>query len=442
MAQSRSIESCGLLFSIEKLVYGGDGLARLPPDGHGHGKAVFLPFVLEGESIEGSLVEEKPGFARAHADHIRQASPHRIEPRCPYFGACGGCHYQHSSYPHQLEMKAAILKETLRRIAKIELGVDLEIHPSPAWNYRNRARLRIEAKPGFALGYYRSNSQDLLPIEQCPISSALINRAIAALWGMGRTGTLPAELEEVEIFANAEDDRLLLALYGNFALDLESAATAGEALESAIPELVGVVCFPSGLHARPRPEDPISTLGSRALSYHTQQFSYQVSAGAFFQGNRYLTDELIRIVTDGCSGTLAFDLYAGVGLFSAILSRSFAQVVAVESSSAAFADLLSNRPPNVKAVHSTTEDFLEKARRRRPDLIVVDPPRSGLGKAVIDGLEKLGARSIIYVSCDPATLSRDLASLVRAGYSIQHAHLVDLFPQTFHIESVFGMVMA
>ncbi|HXX27889.1 MAG TPA: 23S rRNA (uracil(1939)-C(5))-methyltransferase RlmD [Terriglobales bacterium] len=428
-----------MLFSIEKLVYGGDGLTRLPSDEHGQGKAVFVPFVLEGESIEGSLVDEKPGFARAHADHIRHASPHRIEPQCPYFGSCGGCHYQHSTYEHQLEIKAAILKETVRRIAKIELGVDLILHASPAWGYRNRARLRIEGKPEFALGYYRFSSQDLLPIEQCPISSPSINQAIATLWRMGRAGTLPAELEEVEIFANAEDDRLLVELYGNSAMNLEF---VGEAVKSAIPKVAGVVCFQSGFRTRPRTEHQTPIIGSRELTYNTEHFAYRVSAGSFFQGNRYLMDKLIRVVTEGYAGTLALDLYAGVGLFSAILARSFAQVLAVESSSAAYADLVSNRPSNVKAVHSTTEQFLNRARKLRPDLLVVDPPRSGLGEAVIRCLHTLGARSMVYVSCDPATLSRDLASLVRAGYSIQQAHLVDLFPQTFHIETVFRMVMA
>jgi len=147
-------------------------------------------------------------------------------------------------------------------------------------------------------------------------------------------------------------------------------------------------------------------------------------------------------VTEGCTGTLALDLYAGVGLFSAVLSRNFAEVFAVETSAASLADLQSNSPPNVKAVRSTTEQFFERARKLEPDLIVVDPPRSGLGKAVIGGLEKLRARSIVYVSCDPATLSRDLRTLVGAGYSIDEAHLVDLFPQTFHIESVFRMVRA
>ncbi|HXW90805.1 MAG TPA: 23S rRNA (uracil(1939)-C(5))-methyltransferase RlmD [Terriglobales bacterium] len=431
-----------MLFSVEKLVYGGDGLARLPADEHGQGKAVFIPFVLEGERIEGSLLEEKPGFARARADHVRQASPHRVEPRCPYFGACGGCHYQHSSYEHQLEIKAAILKETLRRTAKIEPAIDIVAHASPAWNYRNRARLRMKGEPEFALGYYRFHSTDLLPIEQCPISSPLINRAIAALWRMGRAGNLPRALEEVEIFANAEDDRLLLELYGNSALTPASATTVGEAVQSALPEVVGVAWFRSALRTRPGRQHQTGTFGSAELSYHTQQFSYKVSAGAFFQGNRYLTEELIRIVTNGCSGTLALDLYAGVGLFSARLSRSFAQVFAVESSSASYADLRSNAAPNVRTVHSSAEQFLRRVGKLRPDLVVVDPPRSGLSEAVIGSLQEVGARRIIYVSCDPATLSRDLQSLLQAGYAIQQAHLVDLFPQTYHIESVFQVGMA
>src|SRR5579864_6685023 len=116
--------------TIEKAVYGGDGLARLPADEHGPGKAVFVPFVLEGERIEASLLEQKRGFARGRAEAILQVSPRRVEPHCPYFQRCGGCHYQHASYEHQLEIKAAILKENLRRIAKLELAVEMTIHPS------------------------------------------------------------------------------------------------------------------------------------------------------------------------------------------------------------------------------------------------------------------------------------------------------------------------
>ena len=174
--------------TIEKLVYGGDGLARLAADEHGPGKAVFVPFVLEGETIEASIVEQKRGFARGRVEKIRQASPQRVEPPCPYFGRCGGCQYQHIRYEHQLEIKAAILKETLRRIAKLELETEITIHPSQPWNYCNRTRLQVRTAPEFALGYYKFNSHEVLPVEQCPVSSPLINRAISALWQLGREG--------------------------------------------------------------------------------------------------------------------------------------------------------------------------------------------------------------------------------------------------------------
>ena len=145
------------------------------------------------KKIEAKLVEQKPGFARAHVEKILQPSPKRIEPACLYFQKCGGCHYQHTDYEHQLEIKASILKENLRRIAKLELETELIIHPSPPWNYRNRTRLRIRTQPEFAIGYYKYNSHELLPIEQCPISSPLINQAIKALWQAGATGQIASE---------------------------------------------------------------------------------------------------------------------------------------------------------------------------------------------------------------------------------------------------------
>jgi 23S rRNA (uracil1939-C5)-methyltransferase len=162
-----------------------------------------------------------------------------------------------------------------------------------------------------------------------------------------------------------------------------------------------------------------------------------VSAGAFFQVNRFLIDELIAIVTNGAAGKLALDLYAGVGLFAAVLARSLAQVIAVESSQTSLADLRHNAPPEVKAVLATTEQYLGQASGLRPDLIVVDPPRGGLGEGVVRSLSKLEAPKITYVSCDPSTLARDLRLMTSLGYRITNAHLIDLFPQTFHIESVF-----
>jgi 23S rRNA (uracil1939-C5)-methyltransferase len=424
---------------IEKLVYGGDGLARLPADEHGRGKAVFVPFVLPGEQVEAELVNEKPGFARARADRILQASPQRISPPCTYFLRCGGCHYQHAAYQLQLEIKSAILKENLRRIAKLEVDKELKVCPSPAWNYRNRTRLRIQTAPEFALGYYRFNSHELLAVEECPISSPLINRAIATFWHLGRAGKVADGIQEIEFFASADDTQLLIEIYCEREACRDTAKKWAQELKDAVPQAEGVVVFEMG---RPTADSEwIATAGAGELTYKTEHASYRVSAGSFFQVNRHLTEQLINIATLGCSGGTALDLYAGVGLFSSVLNREFERLIAVESSPTSYADLLYNSPVNVKAVQAKVEQYLQNVvGKLHPDLVVVDPPRSGLGDSVIRGLVRMEAPRITYVSCDPATLSRDLASLLKSGYRVEQAHLVDLFPQTYHLESVFHLV--
>jgi 23S rRNA (uracil1939-C5)-methyltransferase len=431
-----------LQLAIEKLVYGGDGLARLPADEHGPGKAVFVPFVLEGEKIEASLLEQKRGFARGQAETILQASPQRVEPQCPYFQRCGGCHYQHAGYEHQLEIKSAILKDTLRRIAKLALDTKIVIHPSPPWNYRNRTRLRVRTTPEFALGYYKFNSHELLPVEQCPVSSPLINRAIAAFWQMGRGRMVPDGIREIEFFANADDTELLIEASFEAGTPGSSIREWADSARGTSPEIIGILAYKTATSgATPVIEPkPVAVSGAKEISYRIDSASYRVSAGAFFQVNRHLINQLVKIVTDAQSGRTVLDLYAGVGLFSTSLSPRFAQVIAVESSQTSHADLLHNSPANVKAVRATTADFLRNVPGKlRPDLVVVDPPRSGLGETVVHGLVGLGAHRMIYISCDPATASRDLVGLLNAGYRVQQVHLVDLFPQTYHLESVFHL---
>ena len=427
--------------TIEKLIYGGDGLARLPADEHGRGKAAFMPFVLEGEQVEARIVEEKPGFARAEAAKILQASKQRIEPACPYFQRCGGCHYQHASYEHQLEIKAQILKENLRRIAKLELDRELIVHRSPPWNYRNRSRFQIKTAPEFATGYYKFGSHELLPVEACPISSPLINRGLEALWRWGRADGA-RDVREVELFADAEDSQLLIEASCAPGLEANRAQELTERMRETIPQAAGVAIFASpdaGKRGNGHPEK-IASAGAEALEYKTPNASYRVSAGAFFQVNRHLVGELVNLVTEGQRGEVALDLYAGVGLFSSALARRFAQVIAVEASQISHADLAHNSPANVKAVRATSEQYLQKAGRLRAELVVVDPPRSGLGAEVRRALVKSAVPRIIYVSCDPATLARDLGELLGAGYRVEQAHLVDLFPQTYHLESVFHLV--
>ena len=437
--QYRHIESRPMQLKIEKLVYGGDGLARLPADEHGKGKTVFVPFVLDGEEVEATLAAQKPGFARARLLGVTAASHSRVVPGCLYFQGCGGCHYQHASYEHQLRIKAEILRETLRRTAKVEVPFELQIHASPPWSYRNRTRLRVQATPEFALGYYRTRSHDLMPVEQCPISSPLINRAIGAIWQRGRMGEIPAAMREVELFADHADQVLLLEAYCEPRTSSADAQAAADGLAHILPEVKGVMAFESPPANQLLEPKPLAASGDTRITYVTKRSPYQVSAGAFFQVNRFLIDDLAGIVGDRVSGHLALDLYAGVGLFSVPLARSFAQVIAVEASQTAYADLRQNAGHEVKAVRATTAQYLGQAFGIRPDLVVADPPRSGLGEDVVQGLARLAAPRITYVSCDPSTLARDLRTLLSLGYGIEGAHLLDLFPQTYHIESVFRL---
>ena len=443
-----------MLLSIEKLIYGGDGLARTPAGADGRSMAVFVPFVLPGERVDVEIRQEKPGFARGSVVELIEASPDRVEARCPYFRQCGGCHYQHIPYERQLEFKASILRETLQRIAKIEMKSEIHLHASPPWNYRNRTRLQVQTAPEFALGYFRFGSHEFLPVRECPISTPLINRMMGRLLEL-RGLNCPSAVQEIELFADGADERLLAWAFCAREANKQDLLRWAEALERDVPEISGVTFFSSRHRSAEResseqqleadaPMDPkaLAQSGAKSIRYRTKNHEYQVSAGAFFQVNRYLIDELVSVVTGDVTGDVALDLYAGVGLFSAALARNFHHIFGVEASQTAYGDLLQNVPANVKAVGARTEDYLRsdylrsRPARKRPDLVVLDPPRTGAGKVVIRSLVELGAPRIRYVSCDPATLARDIAPLLAAGYHIEEAHLFDLFPETFHIESV------
>ena len=249
---------------MEKLVYGGDGLGRLD------GRVVLAPFVLPGERIRAQAEKEKPGMVRARMLEVLSAAPDRVAAPCPVFGRCGGCHYQHASYDHQLEIKKEILRESLRRTTKLELPFDIEVHPSPPWNYRNRSRLQVQVRTEFAAGYFRFASHELLAVEQCPISSPLINRGIASLWQSGRAGKVPQGVREVEFFANADDTQLLLDVACAGEARRAAVRVWAEELRAALPEIAGVTRYsaPLGLMFRARNGLPaISPPWSEIVAY-------------------------------------------------------------------------------------------------------------------------------------------------------------------------------
>ena len=425
---------------IEKAVYGGAGLAH-QTEGKGAGKAVFMPFALPGELVEAHLLEQKNAFGEASLLKVLTASEDRVPPRCAHFGQCGGCHYQHAAYSAQVQMKVAILQETLER-AGLTAQLAIQTHIGEPWAYRNRTRLRMEElETTLRVGYNRRGSNEFLAIRECPISTPLVWRAAEALLQVATksstTGRLLRGAVEVEFFTTGDEKKLQMTLF------LRKAQTGLEALcnrmQELVPELAGadISLLPSSEPQR-RARSPrlLENWGADGLTYAVAGEEYWISRGGFFQTNRFLVDELVRIVTAGRRGAVAWDLYAGVGLFSRALARAFQQVVAVE---AAASDLSrSFKGPGKRAVEATTVEFLRSAviQRERPEVIVMDPPRAGVGAEVCALLARISSPEIVYVSCDPVTLARDLRMLVATGYNIAEIHLVDMFPQTFHLETV------
>jgi 23S rRNA (uracil1939-C5)-methyltransferase len=431
--QSASVQ----LVQIEKPIYGGAFLARA------EGKAVFVPLALPGEQVRARIVESKRGYATAEADEIIRAAAERIAPSCKYFGSCGGCHYQHTDYATQLAFKQTILRETLERggvSPTEEIAVLAAATEAQSWGYRNRIRLAFDANGN--PGYRGRRSHAVIAIEECPIAAPLLVKATKMFAEVARRFLPALRPTEVSLFCNATETAMLASVFTHKARknDDESFADFARAVTERIPELRGIELVAEGRTGE-RDSEPsqhtVAQWGETSIAYHAAGFDYRVAHGAFFQVNRWLVDGLVDQVVDGKKGALAWDLFAGVGLFARRLTSSFARVAAVESAPSATAALEENLHGTCgSAVRATTLDFLRRNKAGHPDLIVVDPPRAGLGAEITALLAEIGAPELVYVSCDPATLARDLRVLIASGYAIQTITLADLFPQTFHLETV------
>jgi 23S rRNA (uracil1939-C5)-methyltransferase len=384
-----------LQLHIEKLVYGGEGLSRLD------GEVVFTPFVLPGEIVEAERTEARKHVQRARLLGVEEPSPDRIEPPCPVFGRCGGCQHQHATYEAQLRFKRDILAETLRRVGKIEFDAgQIAIESAEPFGYRNRAQFHFE---GGRFGYREMNSRRLVPIDRCPICSPKIDEIVARLNRMVRDRRWPGFVRTLEVFTDERQVQWNV---------LESEQpVARRFFEWLAEEVPGTVSGP--------------------LEYAVNEDRFQVSGTSFFQVNRFLLPRLADVAIGAARGASAWDLYAGVGLFSLPLARLFERVVAVEGGRGA-GDLRLNAP--IEVAGEQTEVFLAKAKTA-PDFVLADPPRAGLGKAVTARLAELRPATLAIVACDPATLARDLAALLPV-YAIERIAMVDLFPQTFHMETI------
>jgi 23S rRNA (uracil1939-C5)-methyltransferase len=374
-------EPTAVKLRIEKLVAGGDGLAFL------EGKAVFVPFALPGETVLASIASSKRDFAQAQLVEVLEPSRYRVEPPCPVYRECGGCNLQHLDYSRQVEEKALIVAEAFARTARLETG-EIAAVPSLPFAYRNRMQLHFTKNR--RLGFMRRASADVVEAPSCMVALRPIQEWMEERAGSGRAY---GELESVVL----GKDRFLVFGYGD---------------EVWIEGRNGIV--------------EVSVAG-KGIRFHMRDF---------FQSNLYLLDYFVPDALAGLSGDRAADLYCGVGLFGRFLSSSFRSLTCVEQNPHALELAKVNAAGAANEYYALpVEDWVRgDSARRAFDLVLVDPPRTGLAAPVREWLARAKPPVIVYVSCDPVTLARDSGHLVKAGYEIQTLKAFDFYPQTSHVE--------
>ena len=392
-----------LTLPVEKLVYGGSGLSR-----H-EGRVVMTPFVLPGETVHIAIAKEKKDVLEGRVLEVLEKSEARTAALCKVFERCGGCHYQHALYPAQVEMKKDVLREVLQRIGKLTPPDEIEAITGEPWGYRNRIQLHID---GQKVGYRQPGSHTVVDTAECPVASPKLNEALHALRRMVRNHRFPRFVRSIEFFTNERDVQV------NVGETMAGQRVAKPFFDWLEQELPGTATGP--------------------IEYAANGNQNRVHYKSFFQVNRFLIGALTKAAIGDATGDLALELYAGVGLFSLSLAGKFANVDAVESVKVAVEDAEANAKRAKKKIghfRASTEEFLAGVQTA-PDFILADPPRAGLGPEAVGHLVRIKAPRIGIVSCDPSTLARDLKGLCEAGYKIRSMALIDLFPQTFHMETV------
>ncbi|TFH40483.1 MAG: class I SAM-dependent RNA methyltransferase [Lysobacterales bacterium] len=396
---------------LHDISHGGDAVGELD------GKTIFVPLGIPGETVCVTITDDHPRYANARLVEVLEPSPLRVAPSCPHFGRCGGCQWQHIAYPYQLELKQRIVSSQLQRIGKLpNVRVQPVIGMENPWAYRNNVQYALDASG--QLGFRALRSHDIVPISECWIAHPLLEDLAAAfdLECAGLTG--------LTLRVGAATGEQLVIFEGDSVPDIE-------------------VDFPVSCVYQ-SPEGKVTVLAGDSC-YHEQlnQRLWQVSGPSFFQVNTSQAERLLRTVSerllDKNIDTL-IDAYCGVGTFALSLASRAKRVIGIEESPWAIYDAEANRLANEDVTFQVgaTEELL-------PDginadcTVILDPPRAGCKPEVLQTLAVSGSKQVIYVSCDPATLARDLALLARYGYQIGDVQPIDMFPQTNHIECVVSV---
>lgn len=403
---------------LTDMAHGGAALGR-----H-EGKVIFVSYAIPGEEVLVELVEDKGRYARGRLVEVLSPSAQRVSPPCPHFGSyataatvsCGGCHWQHIAYAAQLEFKQRIVQDQLERIGRFErVSVKPMIESPEFWRYRNHVQFALDEHG--QLGFMAAESQRVVPIRECHVMHPLLEEVF---------GALDLELPELK--------RLLLRCgvnTGQRMVVFETYEDEPFELEVDLP-VSCVFLLSDGRTA--------TLVGQEYISEVLGGQEYRISASSFFQVNTSQAEELVRLVRDYLAPTgneVLLDAYCGVGVFGLGLADEVGQVIGVEESPSAVADARFNAglADNVEFVEGRVEEVLPSLEAPI-DLTVLDPPRQGCASEVLTALARLAPAKIVYVSCDPATLARDTRQLVQAGYQLVEVQPVDMFPQTYHIESV------
>ncbi|MBN1178092.1 MAG: class I SAM-dependent RNA methyltransferase [Anaerolineae bacterium] len=397
---------------LTAMAHGGAALGR-----H-EGKVVFVPYALPGETVRVDLADDQGRFTHAHLLEVLHPSPDRVPPPCPHFGphGCGGCHWQHAHYAAQLRYKAEVVADQLGRLGGFTDPPVLPTLPDPhGWGYRNQARFHFTSDN--EMGFYAAGSDRIVPLDVCPV----LHPTLADLFRALELDVPGLEALTLRVGVNTGERMVVF----------EMAEDAPPGLITDLP-ISCVLLLSDGQH--------VNLVGNNHILERASGFTYRISAPSFFQSNTAQAEALVDLVMgylDPQEDEVVLDGYCGVGLFSLPLAEAAGLVIAVESHAPAVEDLLENSADmeNVQIVEGPVEAVL--ADLDEPlDAVVVDPPRTGLGRESVRGIVAAGPARIVYVSCDPATLARDAQQLTGAGYRLVEVQPVDMFPQTYHVETV------
>ncbi|OGW51829.1 MAG: 23S rRNA (uracil-5-)-methyltransferase RumA [Nitrospirae bacterium RBG_19FT_COMBO_42_15] len=444
---------------IERLVYGGKGLGR-----HNN-MVVFVPDVITGEKTLVEISARKKDYAEAELIQVLEPSPHRIAPACPIYHDCGGCQWMHIDYPFQVQSKREILAETFKRTLKMDDIAIQPLIPSSPLNYRQRVQFKVHPvrdkapkAPGgrwqpvsngvkhenskYQIGYYKKETHQLVDVNECLLLRPLLNKALKKIEELLNSGKISQlkDLKELHMHCSSDERAMVFILYAD-EISKDELNNLFKEIKEAVSEATGII-FIDKYKKR-------IIAGSPFIEEELQGISFRISGDSFSQIDWVQNKILVKLALDYIGDAQyknALDLFCGIGNFTLFIAKNADNVIGMDSGKTAIDDAKYNSKKNLISNISFMYNDVKYgmasllAEGKRFDLVLIDPPRNGVGKDSVNAIVRLQPSKIIYISCNPVTLSRDIAHFKAKGYELKRLQAVDMFPQTYHIETVAELV--